>query len=148
MVGLPCSGKTTAAKELEQIYNALRLTPDEWHIRLFGHDEDDHDKHDIRHTAVEQIMWDVAARALTLGDNVILDFGFWAKSEREDFRERAKALGVDFKIHYQEVSRNELLSRLEERNRIAPTGAFIIPQSYMERYMSVFQPPDLAELME
>ncbi|HST88133.1 MAG TPA: AAA family ATPase, partial [Ktedonobacterales bacterium] len=32
MVGLPCSGKTTLAKELEREHCALRLTVDEWHI--------------------------------------------------------------------------------------------------------------------
>ena len=32
MVGLPCSGKTTLAKQLEQERSALRLTPDEWQV--------------------------------------------------------------------------------------------------------------------
>jgi predicted kinase len=51
MVGLPCSGKTTLARELEMRYAALRLTTDEWHIRLFGRDfgedmdESDETKH-------------------------------------------------------------------------------------------------------
>ena len=36
MVGLPCSGKTTLARQLEQQYSALRPTPDEWHTALFG----------------------------------------------------------------------------------------------------------------
>ena len=38
MVGLPGSGKTTRAKELEQEARAVRFTPDEWHIFLFGDD--------------------------------------------------------------------------------------------------------------
>ncbi|MGE3273288.1 MAG: AAA family ATPase, partial [Chloroflexota bacterium] len=41
MVGLPGSGKTTLARQLEAQYSALRLTPDEWHIRLFGQDYGD-----------------------------------------------------------------------------------------------------------
>ena len=36
MVGLPFSGKTTMAKRLEKQYEAIRLTPDEWHVKLFG----------------------------------------------------------------------------------------------------------------
>jgi predicted kinase len=36
VVGLPCSGKTKLARHLEQEVSALRLTPDEWHMRLFG----------------------------------------------------------------------------------------------------------------
>ncbi|MBI5961278.1 MAG: AAA family ATPase, partial [Chloroflexi bacterium] len=45
MVGLPCSGKTTLAQKLEREQSALRLTTDEWHVRLFGQDaeEPEHD---------------------------------------------------------------------------------------------------------
>src|SRR5262249_44802195 len=38
MVGLPGSGKTTLARKLEAELSALRLTVDEWHVRLFGCD--------------------------------------------------------------------------------------------------------------
>jgi predicted kinase len=38
MVGLPFSGKTTLARKLEQECSALRLTPDEWQVCLFGQD--------------------------------------------------------------------------------------------------------------
>ena len=72
MVGLPCSGKTTAARQLEAQYSALRLTTDEWHIRLFGDDFADvddpgHKRHNSRHQVLESLLWDVAARALVLG---------------------------------------------------------------------------------
>ena len=36
MVGLPGAGKTTLVKRLEQEHSALRLTPDEWMMPLFG----------------------------------------------------------------------------------------------------------------
>src|SRR5215470_12905053 len=103
MVGLPCSGKTAAARELETRYSALRLTTDEWHIRLFGDDFGDeryHERHDVRHEALECLLWDVAARALILGADVILDFGCWARSQREEFRARAHQIGAEFKIHF------------------------------------------------
>ena len=91
MVGLPCSGKTTRAKELEREQFALRLTPDEWHVQLFGQDAEERE-HDARHHLIEMMLWTIARRALELGMNVILDFGFWAREEREDYRARAKAL--------------------------------------------------------
>ena len=105
IIGLPCSGKTTLARELEAKYSALRLTTDEWHIRLFGHDywdamtTSEETLHDSRHESVESIMWDVAARVLVLGVDVILDFGCWVRSQRDEFRSRAQDLGADFKIH-------------------------------------------------
>ena len=41
MVGLPGAGKTTRAKELAAAHRALRLTPDEWMIPLFGESNPD-----------------------------------------------------------------------------------------------------------
>ena len=35
-VGLPCTGKTTAARRIEIERNALRLTKDEWVKALYG----------------------------------------------------------------------------------------------------------------
>ena len=88
MVGLPCSGKTTLARQLEHERSALRLTPDEWQVALFGQDEEE-PEHDARHSLIEAMLWKIASRALQLGTNVILDFGFWAREEREDYRLRA-----------------------------------------------------------
>lgn len=93
MVGLPCSGKTTLARTLEYQHSALRLTLDEWHLRLFGQDAEN-PEHNSRHRIIETLQWDVARRALALGTNVILDFWFWAREEREDYRSRAKQLGA------------------------------------------------------
>jgi predicted kinase len=73
MVGLPCSGKSTLARTLEHEHSALRLTPDEWQIRLFGQDAEA-PEHDARHTLIETLQWEVASRALALGINVILRY--------------------------------------------------------------------------
>jgi len=151
MVGLPCSGKTTRAKQLEKKYNALLLSPDIWHIKLFGNDMGKAE-HEKNHSAVEAIMWDHAARVLRLGVDVILDFGFWGKGERENFRERAKKLGADFKIHYMDVPVNELYKRMEKRNKAAlkkgreNNDVFILTKEDMDSYIKLFQPPAPDEL--
>ena len=72
MVGLPCSGKTTLAKKLEEEYNAIRLTPDDWHRYLYGQDAT-HMDHDSRHTKIEKLQWEIAAATLQRGLDVILD---------------------------------------------------------------------------
>jgi predicted kinase len=145
MVGLPCSGKTTLARELEHKYSALRLTPDEWHTRLFGQDVDEKD-HDNRHDLVEALLWDVAVRVLTLGVDVILDFGFWVHSQRDDFRSRAAELGAGFKIHFTKASEELLLERLAERNAQLPRGTFRIPEEKLKEWLLIFQPPSKEEL--
>lgn len=145
IVGLPCSGKTTYARKLAKDIGALLFTPDVWHTRLFGHDmhEAEHDK---RHDTVEAIMWDVTADALSLGVDVILDFGFWGKEERAMFRQRAAALGAGCRLHYMDVSREEIFRRLAIRNAELPEATFMIPSAVMEDYMGLFEPPTPEEL--
>ncbi len=145
MVGLPCSGKTTLAKQLEQDLPALRLTIDDWHTRLFGNDAE-HPEHDNRHTIIEAMLWNIAARALVLGISVILDFGLWARVEREDYRARAKELGAGSEIHFLDVPEPELWRRLKERNAHVSPGEFYIPETMFQRYLPVFQPPGPDEL--
>jgi predicted kinase len=149
IVGLPCAGKTTYAKTLELEESALRFTPDEWHTRLFGQDfglDLEHPEHDSRHGLIETMMWDVAARALQLGTNVILDFGFWGKSEREDYRARASQVGANTSIHFLNVPEEELLARLEVRNANLPAGTFQIPAAKLREWMQIFQAPSADEL--
>lgn len=146
MVGLPCSGKTTKAKELENEVLALRLTPDEWHVNLFGHDIND-PNHDKRHGLIEDMLWQIAARALSLGTNVILDFGFWAKEEREDYRSRAKKLGARSEIVFMDVDEEELLKRVRVRNKSLTNTIHYIPEDMMKSWIDFFQKPDKNELL-
>ena len=145
MVGLPCSGKTTLAQKLEQELPALRLTPDEWHIGLFGQDAEE-PEHDARHSLIEAILWNIAGRVLELGTNVILDYGFWAREEREDYRLRAKQLGASSEVHYLDVPEDELLRRLEQRNSRPSQEGFLISEEAMKPWIAFFQKPTLDEL--
>ena len=147
MVGLPCSGKTTFAKKLAAETGALLLSLDVWHLRLFG-DDVGHPDHDARHMAIEQIMWDMARHVLTLGGDVVLDYGCWARAERDDYRARAKALGAAFALYYMDVPLDELYRRLDERNRNPAQGSFVIPRAEMDRYLPFFEPPTPDELMD
>jgi predicted kinase len=149
MVGLPCSGKTTFAKQLAVREKALLLTPDVWQMKLFGQDFPGK-YHDKRHSTIEEIMWDVAKSVLSLGTSVILDFGCWAQCEREEFRQRARELNVSFQIHYMSASKEELLARLAERNRQAAEDNEIwhIPSAYLEQWYEQFEPPTAEELNE
>jgi predicted kinase len=54
IVGLPGSGKTTLARELELQHGALRLTKDDWMMPLFGWGEFE-DKREV----VEALLWNM-----------------------------------------------------------------------------------------
>lgn len=150
MVGLPGAGKTTRAKELERETGAIRFTPDEWHLFLFGddfHDPREHALHDQRHDRVEQLMWGLGKRLLAKGVSVILDYGFWAREQREEKFREARALGADFQICYVHAPLEELCRRLDARARAGQKDVFqTITREDMEQWAALFQPPDEAEL--
>lgn len=145
MVGLPCSGKTTLAKKLEHELSALRLTPDEWQVALFGQDAEE-PEHDARHSLIEAMLWNIASRALELEINVILDFGLWAREEREDYRLRAKRLGASSEVHFLDVPEEELLRRLAIRNSQSSRKSFHISGESMKPWIKLFQRPTPDEL--
>jgi len=146
MVGLPCSGKTTLAKKLERETNAVRFTPDEWHIFLFGNDFHVDDGHDQRHDQIEALMWKLGRELLTKGISVILDFGFWAKEQRDEKRAEAKALGAKVQICYLDTPLSELLLRLEQRNQTGTEVFTTITPEDIKEWSSIFQPPEKEEL--
>lgn len=144
MVGLPCSGKTTCAARIARKTGAVRFTPDEWHIRLFGHDVGSQE-HDARHDRVEALMRDVADSLMRCGVSVILDFGFWSVEERDYLREHARELGAGFRICYMDTPMDEIYSRMEARNVSGRSDIFRITRADMEGYLRSWQPPTQAE---
>jgi hypothetical protein len=50
-VGLPGAGKTTRARQLAKEHTALRMTPDEWMIPLFGDPQPEGEARDAGRTA-------------------------------------------------------------------------------------------------
>lgn len=142
MCGLPGSGKTTLAKRLEREHSALRLTPDDW-IAAFAFDPYD----DVKRAAVEEQQWQLAARVLELGTNVILDFGVWSRTERDSFRARAHAVGASTVLHFLDVPREELRRRLKARNAAAHSaGAVVIDDAQLDSYFAWLERPTPEEL--
>src|SRR5688572_10886729 len=140
MIGLPGAGKTTLAKQLERERPALRLTPDEWLARLYDVPVDGAPTERQR-ASVESLMWDLAARALRLGVDVVLDFGFWSRAERDAFRARARALGARVELRFCDAPREVLIQRLDARNAALPPGAYGVSREELDRFILWFEPP-------
>lgn len=143
--GLPCSGKTTLGKELEVSLPALRLSPDEWIVWLCGA-EIAGEALDAARDPIEEALWELAARILGLGIDVILEYGFWSRSEREHYRRQAAQLGARSEVHFTHASEQELLRRLAIRNADLPAGTFRIEEARLVEWMALFEAPDAEEL--
>lgn len=137
--GLPGAGKTTVAKQLEKERKALRLSPDEWIAPLLK-DLSDKAELDRLRSPVESIQWEVAKRSLTLGVDVILEWGFWSQRERAQYRSYAKALGADVEVIVLMVERDELWRRLSRRNTNPPFGTFIVTEDELNAWWKSYEP--------
>ena len=136
--GLPASGKTTLARELAETYGAVRLNPDEWELAL---DVDPFDEG--FQTRLEAAFWELTQRLLVLGTSVVLEWGFWARSERDEKREAARTLGVAVELRFLDAPHDELVRRVGDRHA---AGGLAITPTHMERYRGIFQPPTDDEL--
>lgn len=145
MVGLPGSGKTTRAKEIEQEQNAVRFSPDEWVADLYDH-RLDHEHHERAREQVEKLQWELGKRLLTLGQSVILENGFWSNAERQRYRDEAIALGAVVKVDYQEVPVDELWRRSSERPETQEVGMLHFTREDLEKWAATFEPPTQDEL--
>ena len=141
MVGLPGAGKTTRAKELAAAHQALRLTPDEWMIPLFGEPEAG-GKRDV----LEGRLISVAIQTLRLGTSVVLDFGLWGRDERSALRWLARSAGAACQLAYLPVDRDAQLARIADRQASAPHQTFPMTEADVDRWRDQFQVPDAAEL--
>lgn len=93
-----------------------------------------------------ELLWGIAARALTLGVNVILDYGCWSREERELFRKSAQDLGAKAELIVLEPPIDVLWARLDARNQAAPADTFQITRAELTSYDKLFQRPEPDEL--
>ncbi len=139
--GLPGAGKTTLAHRIAVERDAVRLTKDEW---LWALDASPWDA--PTNEKVERELWRIAREILSRGVSVVLDFGLWARVERDEMRTAARSLGVGVELHYLDAPIDELWRRVQARNLEPPWDSEPILHSHLVNWASTFQEPDAAEL--
>jgi predicted kinase len=92
------------------------------------------------------MQWQLALRALELGSNVVVDWGVWAREERDVCRVAARDLGARVVLCLLDPPIDELWRRLARRNAERPPGTFEIPKASLLRWSGRFQRPTAEEL--
>jgi predicted kinase len=135
--GLPGSGKTTLAKELERRLRAVRFSPDEWMdaISLDTYDDE-------RRGKVEALQWKFGQELLTLGLTVIIEWGTWGRSERDTLRLGARFLGAAVELHYLSAPADVLFDRIQLRGMENPP----IERDTFSRWFELIQVPTPEEM--
>lgn len=137
--GLPGSGKTTLAHRLERDVPALYLNADVALKSLQGNGRGP--DLDVLRDRVEEMLERVALRVLELGANVVVDNGFWARSQRSELRVRVEAIGATARIYYLDVPLDELWRRIELRNLDPDNTSFLIEYDELAGWAQLIEPP-------
>ena len=140
-VGLPGSGKTTAARRIEVERGALRLTKDEWVKALYGRANPP-----AAQDVIEGRLIEVGLRVLQLGADVVIDYGLWSRDERSALRQAAADLGAAVELHYFEVTPLELRRRADDRLAEAPHTTWPMSDAELAGWAARFEPPTPGEL--
>lgn len=140
-VGLPGTGKTTAARQVEAEQGALRLTKDEWMKALYGA-ENSSSASDV----IEGRLIQIALRALELGTDVVLDFGLWGRDERSALRQAAADLGASVVILYCALPAAEQRARLDRRWAESPHETWPMSDQELTAWAAAFDVPTPGEL--
>jgi predicted kinase len=140
--GLPASGKTTLARQLASKIPAIRLDKDQWTTEL-GLDVWDAEFR----TRLERQLWALTQELLAQGQSVILEWGHWARVERDEKRLGARALGVGVELRYLDAPLEELIERAQRRTASGEWSAAPMARAHFEGWASAFQPPDEEELL-
>jgi predicted kinase len=135
--GLPGSGKTTRAKQVERDLRAVRFCPDEWMNALeIGLWEGE------ARERIEKLQWKLAQDLLTLGHNVVIEWGTWARSERDALRTGARALGAAVELHFLDAPAEVLFDRIRRRRMETPP----ITLDDIVRWSGIFERPSSEEI--
>ena len=138
LCGQPGSGKTTFARELEEMHKAVRYTYDEWMIQLYGRSPE---QFEALFNRVSSLIWRIATRNLALGTDVILDKGFWRKRDRENVRQAAAAIGAESKLYFLDAPIDVLRKRILTRSKSDEDALWINVQAFTE-FINRFEPPN------
>ncbi len=137
--GFVGAGKTTFAKKLEKEIGALRFTNDEWMISLYGTNPPA-EKFAEYYERTTKLLLDTAFKCLKAGVDIILDAGFWSRSQRDEIRARITKAGANFQLYYIKCSDEMMKQRTLKRSDDSPKDAFYINEAAIKTFKKRFEP--------
>jgi predicted kinase len=140
ITGLPGSGKTTLATELAAALSAVRLCPDDWMtaagIDLWAAD--------IR-ARIESFQLDIALDLLRARRTVVIEWGVWAREERDALRDAARSVGALVELRHTSAPIEELWTRIVTRDREGKWGSRSITRTELEQWWAQYEEPTAEE---
>lgn len=137
--GLPRSGKTTLAREIEKERGAISLNHDEYMTTVFGNNPPA-DKFDEMSERVNNLIWALTKKLVDRDVEVILDHGFWTRKSRDNARKRVRAMGATPRFYRMICPDSVADARVLKRSKNLRSGVLQIDQNALELFRSQFEP--------
>ena len=139
------AGKTTFARKLEKETKAIRITKDEWIIKIFGNKITSDKNFESYDKNITELATDIAFRILKSGKDVIIDEGFWVKSQRDDIKKKLLQAGANPIFYYVKSSIKQMKERVINRSKYPPIDSFEINEEMFDKYLKYWEPPTVEE---
>ena len=147
LCGKICSGKSTYSQKLRKSQKAVILSVDDITLTLLG--QNGGDTLDVYVEKLEQYFFQKSVEIIETGINVILDWGFWTKAERDFAKEFYNCRGIGYEFHYISISDGEWYRRLDRRNNDVlekKSDAYYVDEGLAEKFKSIFEIPTKNEI--
>lgn len=136
LCGLPGSGKTTRATALSERFGAIRMSADDWMEELSIDIWDE-----TARARIERLQRSLTADLLRVGANVVIEWGTWARFERDELLAIARAAGAHAHLELLDPPFDVLWERVRERGREQQVGNRAITRADLERWTAIIQRP-------
>lgn len=137
--GLPGSGKSARARELAARHGAEVLNHDVRMIARHGSNPPEADFARLA-AAVSAELWTETERCVAAGRDVVLDWGFWTRGEREEARQRIRAMGARCMLHRMVCADAVARRRTVERSARGGAGVLEINGEAWDSFRARFEP--------
>jgi predicted kinase len=149
MCGKICSGKSTYAEKLKLENKAVILSVDELTLALFENQAGE--KLDFYVEKLKEYFLKKSLDIVEAGADVILDWGFWTKKERDYAREFYDSRNISYQFYYMNVGIAEWKKRILKRNqeiKREQLEAYPIDKGLLSKVEKMFEEPDRKELKD
>jgi len=136
--GRLCSGKSTYAGELKDKIGGVVLSVDEVMLSVFP--DGAGISHDVYEGRVKNFLMNKSLELLSLGVNVILDWGFWTSAERKYIRRFYTDKGFETELHSIEILDEEWERRIVARNSDNSETSFSVDEGLLKKFLLVYEP--------
>ena len=140
--GTLCSGKTTLARSICRQTGAVLLSCDELMLAMFPDDGLGNEYETYATRAKAYLLQQTEALAAA-GVDVVLDWGFWKRAEREQTAKRLAAKGI--RVEWKETCVDEETRKayVQARNRCVENGlikAYFVDKALFDKALRLYEP--------